>query len=84
MINILINREGNDNRNNNNENNMNQSTEKEKVLSFIDMSFPPCQEDYRIINLNKEIATTKRFSSTEKKHDKTRKIKKKKMEYLKQ
>ena len=41
---------------------MNQSTEKEKVLSFIDMSFPPCQEDYRIINLNKEIATTKRFS----------------------
>ena len=38
------------------------------------MSFPPCQEDYRIINLNKEIATTKRFSSTEKKHDKTRKI----------
>ena len=73
-LNMLINREGNDNRNNNNENNMNQSTEKEKVLSFIDMSFPPCQEDYRIINLNKEIATTKRFSSTEKKHDKTRKI----------
>ena len=74
---ISQNREQNENRNNNNininnENNVNQTMEK--MICFVDESFPPCQEEYRIIDLNKEIATTKRFSSTEKNEDKKRKI----------
>ena len=73
---VLPNRESNDNRNNNNINNemsnMNQTTEK--TISFVDISFPPCQEEYRIIDLNKEITTTKRFELTEKNEDKKRKI----------
>ena len=70
------NRENNDNRNNpnniNNENNTNQTTDNK--ITFVDESFPPCQEDYRIIDLNKEIPTAKRFASTEKSEDKKRKI----------
>ena len=73
---ISSNRESNDNNRNinniNNENNINQTMEK--IICFVDESFPPCQEEYRIIDLNKEIATTKRFSSTEKSEDKKRKI----------
>ena len=73
---ISVNREQNDNnRNNNNLNNENYINQtNDKTLCFIDESFPPCQEEYRIIDLNKEIKTTKRFSSTEKSEDKKRKI----------
>ena len=72
---ILANKDSIDNRNNNNinnENNINQT--QDRIICFVDESFPPCQEEYRIIDLNKEINTTKRFSSTEKVEDKKRKI----------
>ena len=74
-LSILSNREQNDNNRNNNlniENNINQASDKN--ICFIDESFPPCQEEYRVIDLNKVITTTKRFSSTEKSEDKKRKI----------
>ena len=74
---VTSNREQNDNNRNNlnninNEMDINQSTEKK--ICFVDMSFPPCQEKYRIIDLNKEIKTTKRFEFTEKNEDKKKKI----------
>ena len=72
---ILSNRDSNDNRNNiniNNENNINQT--QDRIICFVDESFPPCQEEYRIIDLNKEINTTQRFSATEKNENKKRKI----------
>ena len=74
---VTSNREQNDNNRNNNiinnEININNQT-TDKTICFIDMNFPPCQEKYRIIDLNKEIKTTKRFEFTEKNEDKKRKI----------
>ena len=74
--NLYISREVNENKVNsigiNNENNINQTTDK--IICFVDESFPPFQEEYRLIDLNTEITTTKRFDSTEKNEDKKRKI----------
>ena len=53
---------------NNNNNNAN------KTLFFVDESFPPCQENYRIIDLTEEISTNKKVASTEQDKDKKKEI----------
>ena len=56
----------------NNDNNNNPS--QNKNIFFVDESFPPCQEDHRIIDLNNEITINKNVSSTEQNKDKKKEI----------
>ena len=56
----------------NNDNNNNSSSNK--TLYFVDASFPPCQEVYRIIDLTEDISTNKKVSSTEQNKDKKKEI----------
>ena len=60
---------------NNQDNNENSNNSPaNKTLFFVDESFPPCQEKYRIIDLNEEISTNKKVSSTEQNKDKKKEI----------
>ena len=76
-LNININNNNINNYNqyyNNQENNENSiNVPLNKTIFFVDESFPPCQENYRIIDLNKEISTNEKFSSTEQNKDKKKK-----------
>ena len=55
-------------------NDNNNNPQANKNLFFVDESFPPCQEDYRVIDLNEEITINKEFSSTEQNKDKKKEI----------
>ena len=59
---------------NNQENNDNINSSPNKNIFFVDESFPPCQEEYRLIDLNKEITTNEKVSSTEQSKDKKKEI----------
>ena len=55
-------------------NDNNNNPPANKNLFFVDESFPPCQENYRVIDLNEEISINKEFSTTEKNKDKKKEI----------
>ena len=60
---------------NNQENNENNNNlQGNKSLFFVDESFPPCQEEYRIIDLNEQISTNKQMAPTEQNQDKKKEI----------
>ena len=58
----------------NNENINNNNLQGNKTLFFVDESFPPCKEEYRIIDLNEQISTNKKLSPTEHNEDKKKEI----------
>ena len=53
------------NNNNNVNNSLNNNENNSPPFFFVDQSFPPCQEDSRIIDLSKEIKLTQKVENTE-------------------